>query len=481
MRLAILVAGLLALGSAAPAGAATIVQEPPRYTCQSGEKGCSPSPPTIAYVAAPGEANRLTVSADEGDVLLRDEVAITAAAPGCAAVDAMAVRCPAGRYFEARLGDGDDVADVASSGYGPSMPLDGGPGADRLTGTSVTGGEGDDTLIAPAGLSASSPFSPFSPGDLGWATATLDGGAGDDRLLGGAAPKVRLAGGPGADLLEGGAAEAVADYTASPAGVRVALGGRGAGGDAEGDELVGVEHVVGSLHADALTGDDGANLLFGEPSYELERGGADAVSGGGGADTLRGGPGRDALAGDAGDDVATGDGGADRVAGGDGNDRVAGSTGRDVVDGGPGVDRVDVADSRRVPERPLCGDGDDVVVALGDPLGADCERVDVSRLSGREASMPARPVRVGRRAVVLDVVCPAWPRRRCTLDVTLRARGAVLARQRLRRLRPGTHRTTFRVPPARLRGLERIGIRVRPIARYTAPVDTVRYSIALGD
>ena len=90
-------------------------------------------------------------------------------------------------------------------------------------------------------------------------------------------------------------------------------------------------------------------------------------------------------------------------------------------------------------------------------------------------------MRVGRRTVVLDVVCPAWPGRRCTLDVAVRAHGRVLAQRRLRRLTPGTHRTTLRVRRGRragLRALPRIGVTLRPVGEYTVPGDTVAYSVA---
>ena len=63
--------------------------------------------------------------------------------------------------------------------------------------------------------------------------------------------------------------------------------GAGSGGDADGDTLARVEDVVGSAHADRLTGDDGPNLL----------------RAGDGNDVLIGNGDRDRLYGDAGDDT----------------------------------------------------------------------------------------------------------------------------------------------------------------------------------
>ncbi|MGK9171286.1 hypothetical protein KXR53_33655, partial [Inquilinus limosus] len=94
-------------------------------------------------------------------------------------------------------------------------------------------------------------------------------------------------------------------YSESDVGVHINLGNLllgllGAwGGDADGDVLVnGFENVVGSAHADDITGDAGANILVG-----LED--ADRLDGSGGDDTLIGGFGADALIGDRGSDTAS--------------------------------------------------------------------------------------------------------------------------------------------------------------------------------
>ena len=82
-----------------------------------------------------------------------------------------------------------------------------------------------------------------------WGNDQLIGGSGNDYLVGG----------PGADLLDGGTDSGpstyqdtdvkgdTAGYAGSPAGVTVDLElGTGSGGDAEGDTLQNIEHVIGS-------------------------------------------------------------------------------------------------------------------------------------------------------------------------------------------------------------------------------------------
>jgi streptogramin lyase/Ca2+-binding RTX toxin-like protein len=106
----------------------------------------------------------------------------------------------------------------------------------------------------------------------------LHGLAGNDMLFGGSGNDT-LDGGPGADVMLGGAGTDTADYSSSSAGVTVNLTtGVGAGGDAQGDVLGGIENVIGSAQADTLTGDANANTLDGG-------GGADVMAGGAGNDT----------------------------------------------------------------------------------------------------------------------------------------------------------------------------------------------------
>ncbi len=161
-----------------------------------------------------------------------------------------------------RGGRGDDVL----LGLGGDDTLEGGAGRDALD-----GGPGRDVLLGGAGIDVLR----GRGGD-----DTLEGGAGDDWLEGGA----------GADTLRGGAGLDALSYAGSPAGVSVALGvlgpgGRHAvsGGDAEGDLAYGFEHLVGSRHADTLSGDGRRNHIRGN-------GGGDTLSGGAGDDVFLFGP-----------------------------------------------------------------------------------------------------------------------------------------------------------------------------------------------
>ena len=214
---------------------------------------------------------------------------------------------------------------------------------------------------------------------------TLGGGAGDDTLAGGAGDD-RLAGGAGADAMDGGAGRDLLSYAASDAGVSVSLaGGTGSGGHAAGDTFENVEGVIGSLHADTLTGGAGNDWLAGQGGDDVLDGGpgndnlvggagADRMNGGAGHDRLRyggsdaavavdlsagtatgghaagdtfenveeivGSPHADTLTGGAGNDWLVGRGGDDVLDGGAGNDNLVGGAGADRMDGGAGHDRL---------------------------------------------------------------------------------------------------------------------------------------------
>ena len=235
--------------------------------------------------------------------------------------------------------------------------LDGGGGNDTLRGgadsDTIKGGDGNDDLRGNRG------------------DDTLNGGDGDDMLKGGD-DNDTLNGGRGADKLDGGAGQDWASYAGSDAGVSVSLAtGAGAGGHAEGDVLKGIENLIGSRHADTLTGDAGANVLNGGAGKDwASYAGSDAgvtvdlsdkntdgeVTGFGGhaaGDTLIdiehliGSDHNDSLTGDAednhllggaGDDVLKGLGGQDTLEGGAGNDTLHGHAKGDSLDGGAGTD-----------------------------------------------------------------------------------------------------------------------------------------------
>jgi Ca2+-binding RTX toxin-like protein len=143
---------------------------------------------------------------------------------------------------------------------------------------------------------------------------TLDGGGGDDYLEGG----------PGGDNLYGASGIDTASYANSPEGVFVSLfSNSGSHGDAQGDDLIQIENLTGSVHADDLWGNDDGNVLRGLF-------GNDTLKGFGGADTLYGGYDHDTLYGGGGDDVLFGENGDDYLAGGPGRDTLIGGLGDDT-------------------------------------------------------------------------------------------------------------------------------------------------------
>jgi Ca2+-binding RTX toxin-like protein len=161
----------------------------------------------------------------------------------------------------------------------------------------------------------------------------VDALGGDDIAIGWSGNDV-IRGGAGADVIVGGLLNAAgvvtlsgidaADYTDSAGGVTVDLStivnivlpilginvqltgaSEGFGGDAEGDNLIGIVDLIGSNTAgDTLTGSAAANSLNGQ-------GGNDRLSGEGGIDFLIGGAGNDVLTGGSGGDTLQGDAGSD--------------------------------------------------------------------------------------------------------------------------------------------------------------------------
>jgi Ca2+-binding RTX toxin-like protein len=337
MRLA-LTAALLVL--ALPAGAsASSVSVQLADGCQ-GDAACTkyggaPPVPITTFAAAPGEANRVTVSRQGGDFVVRDDGAPLAAQAPCVQADAHTARCPVteGGYglhgVAAALGDGDDVLGVSG---------------DLRVETQIAGGDGKDVVEG----------GPEPDG--------VDGGPGGDRLLGGG----------GIDELS---------FAGRTAPVTVDLARETAGEAGEGDAVAGFEVLVGGAGADVLRGAAADETLDGGPGADVlrGRGGADALFGNTGADRLWGGAGDDRLYGDpaqgddyytpiirllpdrldggAGDDLLSDTGGRNLYRGGAGADVLEGGANADRMFAGPGPDRVLARGGGR--DRVSCGSGRD--------------------------------------------------------------------------------------------------------------------------
>lgn len=303
---------------------------------------------------------------------------------------------------------GSAFADSISGG-GRSETLEGGAGDDRIDGRDgddiLVGGAGGDELIGGNGVD----IADYSASGTGVAVDLsigigLGGDADGDRLTGieelvgsafadtltGDVADNRLDGRAGADTLIGGGGFDTADYRASGAGVTADLAaGTALGGDAEGDTLLQIEALVGSIYADRLAGDAAINTLIGGA-------GDDVLAGRGGGDTIDGGDGFDIAdyadsagavtvdlasgtgsSGDAAGDTLVGiegiSGGAgdDILLGDDGDNRFAGLAGADVIDGRGGIDIADYSASIAV----------DVDLGRASQIGGDAEG---DRLSGIE-------------------------------------------------------------------------------------------------
>jgi serralysin len=294
---------------------------------------------------------------------------------------------------------GDDNVNLLF-GEGGNDILNGGGGADNLWGLAdhdtLAGGMGADYLNGGAGLDTASYWdSPvgvvvsLATGAGEWGTAegdtlagienlegsmhgdtlsgdgganvltgrdgvdNLSGGGAIDTLFGGNQNDV-LTGGSGADYLSGGNGTDWATYYGSPEGVTVSLITNSThGGDAEGDTLVQIENIIGSVHDDTLWGHDGVNVLDGAAGDDWLKGfggadhlfgyeASDTLWGGDGDDLLLGGNGADTLRGENDSDWLDGGGGADTMFGGAGNDTYIVDSSGDVVTeyGGQGLDTV---------------------------------------------------------------------------------------------------------------------------------------------
>ncbi len=296
---------------------------------------------------------------------------------------------------------GDDTVNTLTGGKGADT-LVGGAGADFLDGV-----EGEDTVSYASSIAGgvtvtlgTTTRDRLSGVPITVGGAAADGDADGDRLhdvenligsplndvlrgnsaanrLAGLGAADTLIGAGGGDSMDGGEGLDTVSYGASGVGVTLDLAtidaegyASGTGGDAEGDRIRDVENIIGSDHADTLTGDADANTLTAGLGADKVSGGAgdDHVLGGGGSDTLAGGAGRDTLSYeeitsvtsqvtvDLMAPVDTGgfiviniSGTVDRdrikefenLIGGSGDDSLLGTAGDNTLTGGPGKDMLD--------------------------------------------------------------------------------------------------------------------------------------------
>ncbi|HEY0044053.1 MAG TPA: M10 family metallopeptidase C-terminal domain-containing protein, partial [Allosphingosinicella sp.] len=237
----------------------------------------------------------------------------------------------------------------------------------QAPGATVSGTEGADTLSGT------------------FRAETMIGGGGDDILRGSA----------GADRLDGGAGTDTADYSASAQGVTINLPTRfGAGGDAEGDELISIERITGSAFADHFIGLADANVFdggagadrmeggLGDDIYYIDNSGDQALDSGGTFDqvyssvsvTLSDGIEHLWLTGSASIN-GTGNAQSNRITGNAGANILDGGSGADILQGGLGDDRYIVDNQGDAASESDGGGTDTVISSVAWTLGSAIENL----------------------------------------------------------------------------------------------------------
>lgn len=246
--------------------------------------------------------------------------------------------------------NGEDGSDLISGAGGTlgnvRLVIDGGAGDDVLIGTTsndtIVGGDGNDVISSRQG------------------NDTVNGGAGDDVINGGSgddfvmgdADNDNITGGDGNDTLDGGFGNDVMngdngrDSMIGGFGDDLMIGGNDndfLSGDTGEDTLVGAggnDTLDGGRNNDVLLGNSGNDKLRGDHGDDtiVAHRGDDTIDGGDGNDLIMAGEGNDGIVGGDGNDFITGDEGNDIITGNDGHDSLLGGSGIDIILGGDGDD-----------------------------------------------------------------------------------------------------------------------------------------------
>ena len=287
----------------------------------------------MEYLAAPGETNHVVITFEGVGFRISDPGVPITVGPGCAAAgaDVLCGDISDSEAVSVRLGDGDDSADLSGIDV---ADVEGGAGNDEIVGARLfnffLGGPGDDDLTC--GGSEDNLDGGFGDDQLLLGTASpgfpdqASGGPGNDTIIGGSGGRQIIGGGPGDDILDGGPGRD--EVHARGMNLRVtptALVGEG------NDTLNGFELA-------ALFGGTGSNVINARAwrgsTYIDAMSGDDVIVGGFGPDFVDAGAGDDRIAGRAGRDVLLGRHGADVL--------FTRDLAHDQVNGGPGRDRARV-------------------------------------------------------------------------------------------------------------------------------------------
>jgi Ca2+-binding RTX toxin-like protein len=217
-----------------------------------------------------------------------------------------------------------------------------------LTSINVQGGNGDDIIIGSPDLPV------LADGQDG--NDSITGGSADDTLLGGDGADT-IAGSAGNDSIDAGDGDDVVTGDAGDDTILADDGNDTVSGNLGNDNIRGgdgLDSISGNEGLDTLNGNSGADTISGDD-------GGDFILGGGGADLVNGGLDGDMIIGNSGSDTLSGDDGADFVHGGGSNDSLFGNEGDDTLNGMGGEDTLDGGGGN---DTMLGGDGNDL--ALGD-------------------------------------------------------------------------------------------------------------------
>ncbi len=358
----------------------------------------------MVLTAAAGESNHVMIyPAGDGsaNVDVGDYQPITAPAEKCEALAPELMRCAIPTTVRVSLGDGKDSwSPDRSLAFAQPAQIDGGEGDDELLGTN-----GSDVLIGGPGNDKLSGYDGDDRLDGGDGDDTVVGGIDKDTVLGGAgtdnvagdgfedAYADVVDGGPGLDTIDGDWSSRRFDAVVTPLNLTLAGGADdGRSGGAEGDDIRGVERIQENMPGVYVGTDAREEFVVRQITTPV------TMRGNGGNDILKTGDGADTIDGGVGDDEIDAGFGDDTIVGGPGRDRISADTAGG--DCGPfwcklpyGNDQIDARDGEV--DSIACGFGTDAVLAdTVDIVDKDCEtvtRAPVSAAAPGPAAAQTRP------------------------------------------------------------------------------------------
>ena len=364
------------------------------------------------YTADPGERNDIRVTGDGRSTTFHDAGATVRGGPGCTVADEHTVTCRRTEFGET---------------YPP--PVDAGDGDDRLedagaVGAYLDGGLGDDLILG-------STESQYLYG--GGGIDRIEGRGGHDNFVDHDVMTWMKYDNPDSDTMVGSEdGSDTVDYQHRSRALTIDLAAGVGGEPGERDRLISIENIAVSGGDSVLAGDDGPNRIF---------------SGGGDA----------------------------RIFGRGGNDSISTGPGAERVSAGPGDDVVEVGFHLETPgdddpDRVSCGPGADRLffVEPGDLIGEDCESIGLVETVDGGFDMAAvglrLPLRASREAFVIvprSQQCSGSAGRIATVRVTdgrapakgLLGRAAARCSKRSRAIR----QLRLALSPAGASYLERVG------------------------